>query len=178
MLLTCKPIWFEGHGVTETGLFNGLYIKLNEVTLPDIGHNDHHGEQTDTADDRPFGWIYTTTTARANPALEVYYGHRIYPNSSVEVQLHLNKVLSNDSFIHSILLTTNKFVWFSHGFSMKMWTLGISRVRMKIATTSATAGSRVSPKRSSEGLDVDYLSWTYRTWSVLNIWDLFLFPFM
>jgi len=46
------------------------------------------------ADDRSFGWIYAITTANVNPALAVYYGHDIYPNSSVGIELQLNKVHS------------------------------------------------------------------------------------
>ena len=65
---------------------------------------DHLHNDGNSNDDRPFGWICTTTTARFNPGFAIYYGRDVYPNSSVDVQLHVYKVHSNLSVITLILL--------------------------------------------------------------------------
>ena len=66
--------------VTETGLFNGMYMQFDGLTL-------------NTRDRENAGWIYLTHDPNVDPTLAVYYGNYLYSNSSVDVQASLTQVI-------------------------------------------------------------------------------------
>ena len=97
--------------VSETGLFNGMYMQMDGATLTqpkkttvsvslatfNLPSNESTSSATPSGNDastdvNTFGWTDLMHDARSTPALDVYPGTYMNPSSSVDVAVTLQQV--------------------------------------------------------------------------------------